>query len=399
MKVSKSEYLKKFKDKKCCVLIPTYNNATTIKMVIANVLEYCSDVYVINDGCTDNTLSVISEFNTSIKCIGYKVNRGKGNAIIFGFRKAIEDGFEYAITIDSDGQHFAHDLPTFVDLIDQEPNSVIIGARPLARENLSAGSSFANKFSNFWIKIETGISLDDTQSGYRLYPLAPIRKMKFFTRKYEFEIEVIVRLSWRGCKVINVPIDVFYPKKGERISHYRPFKDFLRISTLNTILVSLAILFFLPRNIVRKNKNKTIKKIIKEEILGVGTPLKTIALSIGFGIFMGIVPIWGYQLAVGFTLAHLFRLNKSIFFVFANISLPPFIPIILYLSYIFGGFIMGKGMWFLSIEDISFKTMDLKQYIIGSFALAITAGTLTGSVSYFVLLLRNKKNGKLFNSK
>lgn len=390
MNENKSQYIQKFKEQECCVLIPTYNNIDTISQVIADVLEYCDDVYVINDGSTDNTLAEIEKHSEKIKLISYQENKGKGNALILGFRQAYKDGFKYAITIDSDGQHYASDLPNFSKELEKEKNAVIIGSRQLNEKDISSGSSFANKFSNFWFKVETGITMQDTQSGYRLYPLEPISKMKFFTKKYEFEIEIIVRLSWRACKIVGVPIDVFYPSKEERVSHFRPFKDFFRISVLNTVLVFLAFLYFLPRNIVRKYKKKKIKDIIREDILGKGTPKHIIAISIGFGIFMGIVPIWGYQLVVGFLLAHYFKLNKSIFFLFANISLPPMIPVILYLSYVLGGFLLGNGTWSISMSEISFENMNFWQYVVGSVALAIIAGFAFGIVSYLLLLMFKK---------
>jgi uncharacterized protein (DUF2062 family) len=270
---------------------------------------------------------------------------------------------------------------------------VIIGARRVNESERSGGSNFANKFSNFWFKVETGVSLDDTQSGYRLYPLKPVAGMKFYSSKYEFEIEVIVRLSWKGYKIINVPVDVYYPSREERVSHFRPFWDFVRISILNTVLVTLAFLFFLPRNVVRKNKNRKIKDIIKNDILNVNAPVHVIALSIGFGVFMGIVPIWGYQLAVGFPLAHLFRLNKSIFFVAANISLPPMIPFILYFSYLTGGYVLGDGGAQVTLDDISLETLNLKQYLAGAVILAVVSGIAAGLISYFVLsLIRKIKN-------
>jgi len=387
------QFKQSFKENKCCVIIPTYNNATTIVQVVTDVLDYCEDVYVINDGSTDETLSVLEKYKESIKCISYKNNQGKGNALLLGFRNAFEDGFKHAITIDSDGQHFASDLPVFLEKLKEEKEAILIGARKLNQKNLSKGSNFANKFSNFWFKIETGISLPDTQSGYRLYPLSPIYKRKFFSKKYEFEIEIIVRLSWKGYKVRSVPIDVFYPTRDKRVSHFRPFKDFFRISVLNTVLVFLGLLYFLPKNMVRKYKNKKLKQIIKEDILGGNSPIHKIAISIGFGVFMGIVPIWGYQLAVGFSLAHVFKLNKSIFFVFANISLPPMIPFILYLSFVLGGYILGDISWTIEIEDVSFETVkeNLKQYLVGSMALAILAGSIFGIASYILLEIAGRK--------
>ena len=144
---------------------------------------------------------------------------------------------------------------------------------------------------------------------------------------------------------------------------------------------------------VRKYKNKKLKQIIKEDILGGNSPIHKIAISIGFGVFMGIVPIWGYQLAVGFSLAHVFKLNKSIFFVFANISLPPMIPFILYLSFVLGGYILGDISWTIEIEDVSFETVkeNLKQYLVGSMALAILAGSIFGIASYILLEIAGRK--------
>ncbi len=391
MSENKQAYKVRFQSMRCCVLIPTYNNARTIAKVIEDVSTYCNDIFIVNDGSTDDTLSKIAPYKETIRLIDYPKNQGKGHALITGFRHAYAEGFRYAVTIDSDGQHFADDLPVFLEMLEKEPGTVIIGARQIKKNDQSGGSNFANKFSNFWFKAETGLTLSDTQSGYRLYPLEPISKMRFYSKKYEFEIEVIVRLAWKGIKVLNVPIAVFYPSKEERISHFRPFRDFFRISILNTILVFFAFAFFLPRNIVRKYSKRKLKDIIKEDILQAKIPRHIIAISIGFGVFMGIVPIWGYQLAVGFLLAHLLKLNKSIFFLAANISIPPMIPLILYLSYIFGGFLLGKDTWSISMNDISLNTINLKQYIIGSISLAIVAGFFFGAVSYAILLITKKR--------
>jgi glycosyltransferase involved in cell wall biosynthesis len=196
------------------VLIPTYNNARTIAKVIEDVSTYCNDIFIVNDGSTDDTLSKIAPYKETIRLIDYPKNQGKGHALITGFRHAYAEGFRYAVTIDSDGQHFADDLPVFLEMLEKEPGTVIIGARQIKKNDQSGGSNFANKFSNFWFKAETGLTLSDTQSGYRLYPLEPISKMRFYSKKYEFEIEVIVRLAWKGIKVLNVPIAVFYPSKN-----------------------------------------------------------------------------------------------------------------------------------------------------------------------------------------
>lgn len=245
----------RFRDMRTCVLIPTYNNATTIAAVISDVLLHTDQVIVVNDGSTDDTAHVIAEF-AQITVVSYKQNQGKGWALRQGFRKAHELGYSHAISIDSDGQHYAADLGVFLDELEANPDAIIIGARNMDQASVPGKSSFGNKFSNFWFWVETGRKMPDTQSGYRLYPVHRLHSVRYFTRKYEFEIEVLVRASWRGLEVTTVPVKVFYPKKEERISHFRPFRDFSRISVLNTFLVTIAFLYIKPRDFLRSLKKK-----------------------------------------------------------------------------------------------------------------------------------------------
>lgn len=385
-----TDYSSVFKKHNCCVIIPTYNNSGTIAKVISDVEQYCDDIIVVNDGCTDDTISKIGD-NKSITIIGYSKNRGKGFALRTGFKYAVEKGYAYAITIDSDGQHYASDLPVFLESLEREPNALLIGSRRMNQENVPGKSNFGNNFSNFWFKLETGISLPDTQSGYRLYPIERLKDMRFFTSKFEFEIEVIVRAAWSGVNVMCVPVDVFYPVREERVSHFRPFKDFGRISVLNTVLVTLALLYFRPRDIIKKYRSKSLKQIISEDVLGKEISTGQIALAIGFGVFMGIFPIWGYQLIVGFLIAHLLKINKTIFFLAANISIPPMIPLILYLSFVCGSYVMGHGSWTVDFE-LNFETIknNFLQYFIGASVLAAASGVIIGSASYIIIAFIKK---------
>lgn len=180
----------------CVVVIPTYNNEKTVVKVIEDVLGYTDQVIVVNDGSTDSTLELLSS-RKDIELVSYPQNAGKGFALKKGLRRAAEMGFRYAITIDSDGQHFADDIPVFIERIEIVPDSLLIGARNLTADNMPGKNTFANKFSNFWFKVETGITMADTQSGFRLYPLEKLKNMRYITRRYEFELEVIVRGVWR----------------------------------------------------------------------------------------------------------------------------------------------------------------------------------------------------------
>ena len=233
-----------------CVIIPTYNNAGTLRRVLTDVSEYTSQIILVNDGSTDETRSIAGEFPL-IAFISYDQNRGKGWALRQGFAEATARNFRYAIAVDSDGQHFASDLPRFLEKITAHPESLIIGSRNMGQASVPGKSSFGHKFSNFWFRVETGIDCPDTQSGFRLYPLQPLKEIRLVTRKYELEIEVLVKLAWMGVPIASVPISVYYAPKETRISHFRPIIDFTRISILNTFLVVIAFIYIKPRNFIR----------------------------------------------------------------------------------------------------------------------------------------------------
>lgn len=113
------------------------------------------------------------------------------------------------------------------------------------------GNTFANRFSNFWFRLQTGIDLQDTQSGYRLYPLGALRGLGLITSRYEAELELLVFAAWAGTPIISVPVKVYYPPADERVSHFRPVYDFVRISILNTVLCVLALVYGYPRMAAR----------------------------------------------------------------------------------------------------------------------------------------------------
>jgi len=374
-----------------CVIVPTYNNQKTLKKVLDSILEFTPNVIIVNDGSTDETPEILKHYS-QLTQIHHPNNIGKGRALRNGFRKAIEMQFEYAITIDSDGQHFASDIPNFIAAIQEEPNSLLIGSRNMTQENVPKKSSFGNKFSNFWFKFETGIKLDDTQSGFRLYPLQLLPK-KFYTNKFEFEIEVIVRAAWKGIVVKNIPIQVLYDP-AERVSHFRPFRDFTRISILNTVLVTNALLYIKPRDFFRKAKKKGFKKFFLEDILESSDSNFKKSAAIALGIFIGFSPFWGFQTILLFTFAAIFRLNKVIAYLTSNVSFPPFIPFIIYASLQVGSIFVSSDAPLVLDSSITLDDIqkNATQYIVGSLILASVSALTVGLISYLLLTSFSSKN-------
>lgn len=367
-----------------CVIIPTYNNHKTLQRVIDSVLAFTTDIIVVNDGATDSTPEILANY-PELTHVTHPHNIGKGMALRNGFAKARELGFEYAITIDSDGQHFASDLPVFLNEIEANGSALLIGGRNMTQEGVPRKSSFGNNFSNFWFWFETGIRLQDTQSGYRLYPLNRIPK-KYFTKKFEFEIEVIVRSAWRFIPVKNVPIEVLYDP-AERVSHFRPFKDFTRISILNTVLVTICLLWIFPRNIFLKLKKKGLKRFLLENVLESGDSNRVKALSIALGVFIGISPFWGFQTVLALFLATVFKLNKAITFTFSNVSIPPMIPFVVAGSLWTGSLFYDSGAPLFPELPITIDKLQshLAQYLIGSLTLATLSAVISGFLAYGLL--------------
>ena len=239
-----------------CVVIPTYNNEQTLAQVIDSVLAYVPTVIVVNDGSTDSTKDILKRYEGKIELVSYEKNRGKGVALSRGFDRAEELGYTHAITLDSDGQHYAGDLPKFVEACHENPNRLIVGSRNLTQDNMPRKNTFANQFSNFWFTVQTAHRLSDTQTGYRLYPLQKMKRLRPVTSRYEAELEILVRCAWRNIAITSIPIDVFYAPESERVTHFRPGVDFFRISLLNSIFVVLAIVYGYPsmgiRSLIRK---------------------------------------------------------------------------------------------------------------------------------------------------
>jgi glycosyltransferase involved in cell wall biosynthesis len=385
-----STYKIKLKELKCCILIPTYNNERTVKKVIEEVKEYTEDLIVINDGSTDSTPALLAGIS-SIQLISFEKNRGKGIALREGFKYAVSKGYEFAITLDSDGQHFPHDIPTLIHRLEKEQNILIVGARNMNQKTVPGKSSFGNKFSSFWYWVITGIKLSDTQSGFRLYPIGQYKKMKFYTGKFEFEIEVMVRSAWKGINVTTEPVSVHYGE--DRVSHFRPGPDVFRITMLNTLFVFISFLYVRPINFVVNLRKKKFWDEVKKSIVGSTETNLQKSLSVAFGIFIGIVPIWGFQLVVGIPIAILLRLNIAIVLASANISFPPMNLFIMYLSYRFGAYFVSNPSYDL-ILNFNLTHEDFLsffyQFLIGGTLLSILAATIIGLISYFILSVFRK---------
>lgn len=389
------EIRSKIKSYRCCVVLPTYNNPKTLGRVIDGVLEFTNDIIIVNDGSTAETMSVLSSYPNIIQ-LHQAQNKGKGHALKLGFKHAVSLGFDYAITLDTDGQHFPSDIPNFIEALEASENKKIlmIGDRNMNNADVLARSAKGNRVSTFWMKAATGLKLHDSQSGFRLYPIQAMKGIRFMksTKKFEFEIEVIVKSYWADIEVVHVPIEILYDME-ERVSHFRPFMDIARMVVLYIWFLILRLIYITPRNFFRKLKKKGLKRFFIEEILGHHDSPKKKALSIALGVFLGLSPLWGFHTVIVIILAILFKLNKVIAFTSSNISLPPFIPFVLLLSLQTGNLILGHDSFFTM--DSLRENFDLKQhieaYLVGSLVLSTSCALIFGLLGYLIFSITDRK--------
>jgi glycosyltransferase involved in cell wall biosynthesis len=245
--------------KKYSFIVPVYNHSALIESVIDGLRKYKMPIIVINDGSDAETTAILHAMKDII-LIHHDTNRGKGAAIKTGLKEAQKYG-NYAISIDGDGQHNPDDASLLLEKlnsIDERP--IVIGNRlGMDNDDVPWKSKFGRKFSNFWVFASGGPRINDTQSGFRAYPVPEITNINTIANRFQYEVEIVVRANWFSIPVVEVPISVDYSPGGERISHFRPFVDFMRNSYVFTSLIIMRLLY-IPIIIIRKRYYENKKK-------------------------------------------------------------------------------------------------------------------------------------------
>jgi glycosyltransferase involved in cell wall biosynthesis len=212
------------------VLIPNYDNARTLGDVISRALDELPDVLVVDDGSRDESARVLENFRARIRIERHDVNRGKGAALKTGFAALLAAGFTHAIALDADGQHFPEDLPAVLAEARAHPAALVIGARDMKAAGAPRKSRFGLSCANAALRLFTGVRCRDTQSGFRVYPLAAITALELKGERYDLEMEVLFAAARAGIPIREVPIHVTYSPEGGRVTHFKPVRDFLQIA-------------------------------------------------------------------------------------------------------------------------------------------------------------------------
>lgn len=411
-----------------CVVIPTYNNAGTVLHVVRGASALCETVIVVDDGCTDNTPELLKESGAIV--VRHSRNKGKGVALRTGFHKAAELGYTHAVTIDSDGQHFPEEIEKLVKASQAQPDAVVIGARDMSGEHVPKASSFGRMFSNFWLKVATGMDVGDTQSGFRVYPVRHINRLFCWGRRFTYECEVIIRASWGGCPIVNVPVKVYYPPKAERVSHFHPFWDNVRFTCLYLYANFSHLLVPLPhKRLVRRAEplwqgslGKTIAGLwrrakrmaaLPENLEMTGGPIKRtralvrylvhekntpgeLGLAVGIGAFWGCSPWIGFHWLLGLYSATRVHLNRVACVAATNVSFGPLTGAIAFASIWLGKLLLGQPFLFPRTTNwrvlSQFAWNSLGAWLLGSVIIGLTASFAFGlGTLYGVRALRRRR--------
>ncbi len=209
------------------VLIPAYDCAATIAAVVAAARTYAARVLVVDDGSQDDTAACAATAGAEV--LRLSGNRGKGAALRAGLARLADAGVRRVLSMDGDGQHLGDEIPRLLAASDAAPTALIIGARRVDGQPVRPIKLFGNRFANSWVEIACGCALPDTQSGFRIYPLPETLRLGARAERFAFETEVLIRAARVGMEIRSVSVAVYYPPPAQRLSHYRPWRDTLRI--------------------------------------------------------------------------------------------------------------------------------------------------------------------------
>ena len=381
------------------ITIPVYNHGVTLRRVVEKCLRHHDRILVVDDGSSVAVADLLT--GLPVELLRHEVNQGKGAALLTAARWGLEHDYSHMICLDADGQHDPEDLPRFFAAIEQEPLTVFVGHRDFDQQTIPGASRFGRQFSNFWLRLQTGARIKDSQSGFRAYPLVIFRHLTFWTRRYNFEVEVLVRSAWAGVPLKDVDIGVYYPPPQERISHFRGFMDNWRLTLLNTHLTLRSIVPWPHRKIIRAAKGDR-----PEDAVSVLRPLRSLrllllqnlsprglALAAALGVLLGTLPLlFCHTLAILFACSF-FGLNKVVAVSSSQLCMPPIVPALC----IQVGYYLRHGEWLteFTLETLGYQALQrLYEWFLGSLVLAPVLAALVGALT-LLLALVVKRQGSL----
>ena len=374
------------------IAIPVYNHSKTLRDVVVRALEVHDVVMVIDDGSTDEGIETLGGLNVQI--LQHPRNRGKGAAILTAADACRRLGMTHVVIMDADGQHNPQDFQDFIPAVQSDPYAIVVGKRNFEGLTVPGLTRFGRHFSNFWLRLQTGQSLGDTQSGFRAYPLVVLERLKLREKGFAFEVEVLVKAAWAGINLKAVDISVYYPPANERISHFNVFKDNLRLTFLNTALTLRSLAPVPHRQILDPDHDRgrvSVWRPIRslKLLLSENASAGQLAVAGALGMFLGTLPLIGFHTISILFAAGYFRLNKITALSTSQLCMPPLVPALCIET---GYFLRhGKFLTEISLQTLGYQGLErLYEWAIGSLLLAPLLSLVIGSMIYFTAFFISK---------
>jgi glycosyltransferase involved in cell wall biosynthesis len=225
-------------------VIPVFRYVEKLAQVVAQAKAFHAPIFVVDDGCEEPSRKVLDQI-TGVTILRHQTNLGKGAAVLTGMNAAALQA-DWVVTLDADGQHHPDDTQRFLDAIHHLPRGILVGHRQGMSSQVAPWTSrFGRRFSNFWVRASGGPKIQDSQSGFRCYPLPECLTLGCKSQRFQWEVEILVLAQWKGLPVFEVPIQVSYEPKEIRVSQFRPWVDFWRNSATFGRLIFKRL--FIPR--------------------------------------------------------------------------------------------------------------------------------------------------------
>ena len=374
--------------------IPVYNNAATVRAVALAARQALSHVVVVDDGSTDADIARLLR-DANIPVLRHPRNLGKGQAILTALRYVQNQGGRFLITLDADGQHDPADIHRLIAESTADPTAIVIGTRRMDGPHVPASSRFGRKFSDFWVRLETGVSVRDSQSGFRGYPVDLTLLLPLRGNRYDFEIDVLAKAVWAGLYIRHTDVGVVYPPRDKRVSHFRPFLDNLRITHRHVLLVLRRLLPWPhPRLTLRVPDDSWM--LFRHPILFVRQFLRErsspaeLGTAAGVGVLIGTLPLFIMHSVTIIYVTTRLKLNRLMALASQHICLPPFVPLLC----VEVGYYLRHGRW---LRELNRETLmhqapaRILEWFLGALILAPFLAILTGAIVFGISLVARSR--------
>ena len=366
--------------------IPTFNHGASVAPIARACQAWVQRVVVIDDGSTDVDLQRVFA-GSGITVIRHTTRRGKGAAIRTALAHVAAQGGRWMVTLDADGQHDPADLPRFFAALTAEPEAIVLGLRNLQGPETPGSCRVRRAVFNFWLLMETGLSIPDAASGFRVYPVDLVSQLPLRARHFDFDLEVLVRAAWAGLPLRSVPVRARFAADPTRASHFELWRDHLRMAWLHTRLIVRRIAPYPIRRLVAPPAAPSLfrsPRTLWQRMLKSNATPTGLGVSAGLGVLLGALPVPGGHSVLILAVTLRLHLNPAMALVSQNLCIPPFVPV---LCIQVGHYVLYRE-W---LRDFTFQTWvsqagaRLLEWGVGALLLGPLLGAVTGYLTYAVL--------------